>query len=174
MRAVQAAKAAGGQQVNDIMPVPGGGFAVVLIDPQGAEFGIAGPRRVEPGETQMAARKKFASVPAYVKSLNSEAAVAVARVRKVVAAEVPAAREVISYNILAFALPKPFMYCAGFKSHLGIYPPVRGDVRLLKALAPYSNDKGSLRFPLDETIPWPLVARVAKALAKQYVARATG
>ncbi len=43
--AVQAAKAAGGQQVNDIMPVPGGGFAVVLIDPQGAEFGIAGPRK---------------------------------------------------------------------------------------------------------------------------------
>lgn len=43
--AVQVAKQAGGQQLNDIMPVPGGGFAVAMRDPQGAEFGLAGPRR---------------------------------------------------------------------------------------------------------------------------------
>jgi hypothetical protein len=37
---------------------------------------------------------------------------------------------------------------------------------LLKALAPYSNEKGSLRFPFDEPMPWPLIRRVIKALAK--------
>jgi predicted enzyme related to lactoylglutathione lyase len=43
--AVQLATQAGGQQLHDIMPVPGGGFAVAMLDPQGAEFGLAGPRK---------------------------------------------------------------------------------------------------------------------------------
>jgi uncharacterized protein YdhG (YjbR/CyaY superfamily) len=114
----------------------------------------------------MAARRKFVSVKSYVDSLTPEAARAIREVRKLVAGAVPDAREVISYNILAFAREKPFMYCAGFKAHIGIYPPVRGDAKLLKALAPYSNEKGSLRFPFDEPMPWPLIRRVIKALAK--------
>ncbi len=111
-------------------------------------------------------REKFTSVKTYMASLNPEATRAIREVRKLVAAAVPDAQEVISYNILAFARDKPFMYCAGFKAHLGIYPPVRGDAKLLKALVPYSNEKGNLRFPFDEPIPWPLVKRIIKALAK--------
>ncbi len=38
----------------------------------------------------------------------------------------------------------------------------------LSALAPFANAKGNLSFPLDEPMPMLLVARVAKALAKQY------
>ncbi len=120
----------------------------------------------------MAAGKKFTSVAGYVKSLNPEAARIVNEMRQVVAAEAPDAREVISYNILAFAQPRPFMYCAGFKAYVGVYPPVRDDARLLKALAPYCNEKGNLRFALDEPMPRPLLRRVIKALAKQHAARA--
>ncbi len=122
----------------------------------------------------MVAGKKFTSVSGYMKSLSPAAAGAVGQVRKLVAAEVPAAQEVISYNILAFAQGKPFMYCAGFKGHIGIYPPVRGDARLQKAVAPYSNEKGNLRFPLDEPVPVKLIARIARALARQQAARAAG
>jgi hypothetical protein len=38
----------------------------------------------------------------------------------------------------------------------------------VKALQPYANAKGNLNFPLDAPMPMPLIARVAKALAKQY------
>lgn len=117
----------------------------------------------------MASRQKYTSVAGYMDSLHPEAARIVNQLRKLVAAQMPDAREVIHYNILAFAQPRPFMYCAGFKAHVGVYPPVQ-DVRLQQALAPYSNDKGNLRFALDEPVPWPLVERVIKALAKQYSA----
>jgi uncharacterized protein YdhG (YjbR/CyaY superfamily) len=63
---------------------------------------------------------------------------------------------------------KTFLYCAAFKSHIGIFPPVTGNAALQRALEPYSNKKGNLRFPLDELIPFALFGRVAKALAKQY------
>jgi predicted enzyme related to lactoylglutathione lyase len=42
--AVKVAQAAGGKLVDQVMPTPNG-FAAVIIDPQGAEFGIAGPRK---------------------------------------------------------------------------------------------------------------------------------
>ena len=44
-RAAQAVTAGGGRLLGEPQPVPGGGFAIVAVDPQGAEFGIAGPRR---------------------------------------------------------------------------------------------------------------------------------
>ena len=35
------------------------------------------------------------------------------------------------------------------------------------ALKPYSNEKGNLRFNLDEPLPTALLVRIAKALAAQ-------
>ena len=80
---------------------------------------------------------------------------------------VPGATSVISYGIPALKKDRVFIYCAAFKTHIGIYPPVRGDGRLLAALKPYANAKGNLRFPLDDAMPLALIARIAKALAKQ-------
>lgn len=44
-RAARAIVAGGGSLKGEPQPVPGGGFAAAALDPQGAEFGIAGPRR---------------------------------------------------------------------------------------------------------------------------------
>lgn len=44
-RAARAITSGGGSLMGDPQPVPGGGFAVVATDPQGAEFGVAGQRR---------------------------------------------------------------------------------------------------------------------------------
>ena len=44
-RAVEAIKAGGGQVINGPMEIPGGEFAVNAIDPQGASFGLVGPRK---------------------------------------------------------------------------------------------------------------------------------
>ena len=44
-RAAEAIKTGGGQVINGPMEIPGGEFAVNAIDPQGASFGIVGPRK---------------------------------------------------------------------------------------------------------------------------------
>jgi predicted enzyme related to lactoylglutathione lyase len=44
-RAAEAVKAGGGQVVNGPMEIPGGEFAVNAIDPDGAAFGLVGPRK---------------------------------------------------------------------------------------------------------------------------------
>ena len=68
----------------------------------------------------------------------------------------------------AFSHDQRFIYFAVFKKHLGIFPPVRDDKKLIKALAPYRNAKGNLAFSLDQPMPYQLIARVVIALAQQY------
>jgi predicted enzyme related to lactoylglutathione lyase len=44
-RAAEAVKSGGGQVLNGPMEIPGGEFAVNAMDPQGAAFGLVGPRK---------------------------------------------------------------------------------------------------------------------------------
>jgi uncharacterized protein YdhG (YjbR/CyaY superfamily) len=117
----------------------------------------------------MGVRPTFSSVPGYVAALEPQQARVLKRILATVQKSVPGSRRVISYGIPAFRVDRVFIYCAAFKRHIGIYPPVRDDARLRAALKPYANSKGNLAFALDEPIPLVLISRVAKALAKQYV-----
>jgi uncharacterized protein YdhG (YjbR/CyaY superfamily) len=114
------------------------------------------------------ARPAFASVQEYLGALTPEQARILKRVLALVRKSVPRSTTVISYGIPAFRQDRVFIYCAAFKQHIGIYPPVRDNPRLQEALKPYANAKGNLRFPFDEPLPIALIARVAKALAKQH------
>ena len=55
------------------------------------------------------------------------------------------------------------IHFAAFKKHIGLYPPVRGDASLMRAVNPYAGPKGNLQFPLDKPIPYALIRRVVKA-----------
>jgi uncharacterized protein YdhG (YjbR/CyaY superfamily) len=113
-------------------------------------------------------RPTFESVSDYLSSLDAAQSAALKRILALVQKTVPSSTRVISYGIPAFKQDRVFIYCAAFRRHIGTYPPVRGDARLVAGLKPYANAKGNLRFPLDEPMPMPLIARVAKTLAKQY------
>ncbi len=62
------------------------------------------------------------------------------------------------------------MYFAGFKSHIGLFPPVRGNAALAKAVAKYAGPKGNLRFPYDEPLPLALISRIVRHKLKQDAA----
>ena len=64
------------------------------------------------------------------------------------------------------------VYFAAFKHHIGIFPPIECDARLDKALARYRGPKGTLRFPLDEPMPYELIERIVRLRAKQDQAKA--
>jgi uncharacterized protein YdhG (YjbR/CyaY superfamily) len=116
-------------------------------------------------------RAKPDSVAEYVATLHPESAIVVRKVLALVRKNVPGCIDKISYGIPAFSKERIFMYCAAFKAHIGIYPPVRGDAKLIQQLKPYSNAKGNLRFPLSEPMPYLLITQVAKSLAKSYAER---
>ena len=84
------------------------------------------------------------------------------RVRGTIAKAAPEATETISYGIPAFKLRRIVVYFAAFKHHIGLYPPVKGNAALEKAVAPYAGEKGNLRFPIDRKIPYGLIARIVR------------
>ena len=78
----------------------------------------------------------------------------------------------ISYRMPAFKLNGILVYFAAFKNHIGLFPPVRGDAKLVKAAAPYAGEKGNLRFPLDEPIPYDLIKQIVSYRRKEHLAKA--
>jgi uncharacterized protein YdhG (YjbR/CyaY superfamily) len=89
------------------------------------------------------------------------------RVRATIAKAAPDATETISYGMPAFKLRRILVYFAAFRHHIGLYPPVKGDTDLQKAVAPYAGEKGNLRFPIDRKIPYALISRIVKFKATQ-------
>jgi uncharacterized protein YdhG (YjbR/CyaY superfamily) len=117
----------------------------------------------------MTDRPKFSGMDDYIASAPAEVQRILEEIRRVARAKVPEATETISYQMPAFKLRKVFFYFAAFKSHIGIYPPVRGDKDLQKALLPYRGEKGNLRFPLSQPMPYDLIGRVVSALSREHI-----
>jgi hypothetical protein len=63
------------------------------------------------------------------------------------------------------------IYYAAFRRRIGLYPPIVGDPKLKKAVSRYAGEKGNLRFPLDQPIPFDLIARIARHRAEQDAAK---
>jgi uncharacterized protein YdhG (YjbR/CyaY superfamily) len=105
------------------------------------------------------------TVDAYIASAPEKARPALEQIRSLIHRVVPEAGEKISYRMPTFTIDgKYFAYLAAHENHIGIYPVL--EVPDLEAeIAPYRSGKGTLRFPLDETIPYALIGRVVTALA---------
>jgi len=113
------------------------------------------------------------NIDEYIAAFSPEVQSILEKIRSTIREAVPGAEEKISYQMPAFSLDGAFIYFAAFKRHIGVYPPVEGDQELRKAISPYAGEKGNLRFPLDEPIPYDLIRRVAKARAQEHLKRVT-
>jgi uncharacterized protein YdhG (YjbR/CyaY superfamily) len=105
------------------------------------------------------------TIDQYIASYPPDVQEILQKIRLTVRGAVPDAEETISYRMPAFRMKKILIYFAAFKNHVGLYPPVKGDAALLKAVAPYAGEKGNLRFPLDQPIPYELIERIVKLRA---------
>ena len=103
----------------------------------------------------------FAQQPAEVRSRLEQ-------IQREVEAKVPGPMRTISYNMPAFKKGQTFLYFAVFKKHIGIYPPVTEDLKLIEETRALRGPKGNLSFLHSIELPLPLIGRVAAALASQY------
>jgi uncharacterized protein YdhG (YjbR/CyaY superfamily) len=115
-----------------------------------------------------AAKTKLpATVDAYIAAQPLAVQSILKRVRATVRRAAPRAQELISYRMPALRQRGILVYYAAFKNHIGLYPPVRGDDAAVKEASAYAGEKGNLRFPLDEPIPYALIGRLTRLRAKQ-------
>ncbi len=116
-------------------------------------------------------RTKPTTIDAYIAGFPPPVQAILQEVRRVVRAAAPEAEEAISYGIPALKQNGVVVYFAAFKQHIGFYPPVKGDAALVAAVARYAGEKGNLRFPFDQPIPYDLIARITKHRLEQNLAK---
>jgi uncharacterized protein YdhG (YjbR/CyaY superfamily) len=122
----------------------------------------------------MATKRSWpATIDEYISAFSPDVQATLQRIRQVVRSAAPDAQEAISYRIPAFKLNGVLVYFAAFKNHIGFYPPVRGNAQLEKAVSRYAGEKGNLRFPLDQPIPYALIERITRLRVKQNLAKPT-
>ena len=107
----------------------------------------------------------------YIAGFSPEVQTVLEKIRRTIRNAAPSAEETISYKIPTFSLNGVIVHFAAFKKHIGLYPPVRGDASIEKAVAPYAGPKGNLQFPLDQPIPYRLIERIVKLKVKQNAAK---
>jgi uncharacterized protein YdhG (YjbR/CyaY superfamily) len=112
------------------------------------------------------------TIDEYIAAFPPDVRSVLKKIRATIKNSTPQATEKISYRMPAFFQSGALVYFAAFKNHIGIYPPVRGDEKLNRELAPYRGPKGNLKFPLDEPMPYGLIGRIVKWRVKEKLANA--
>jgi uncharacterized protein YdhG (YjbR/CyaY superfamily) len=95
------------------------------------------------------------------------------KVRATIRAAAPEAQETINYQIPTFTLEGGnLVHFAAFKNHVGFYPTPSGMERFQKELASYESAKGSVRFPLNEPIPYDLIGEIVRFRVQENLEKA--
>lgn len=112
------------------------------------------------------------TIDEYIAGFPREVQEILERIRKTIRAAAPDAEEKISYQMPTFALKGNLVHFAAYKNHIGFYPAPTGIEKFAKELTAYEGAKGSVRFPLDEPIPFALIGKITRFRVKENLARA--
>jgi uncharacterized protein YdhG (YjbR/CyaY superfamily) len=104
------------------------------------------------------------SVDVYIASFPPATREILERARRTIHEAVPGLEEKMAYGIASFARRDRYLlYLGGWKHHFSIYPVPAVDDRLDRRLTPYRAGRGTLKFDLDEPVPYDLIGAVARA-----------
>jgi uncharacterized protein YdhG (YjbR/CyaY superfamily) len=113
------------------------------------------------------------NIDAYIVGFPKEVQKILRKIRTTIRKAVPNAEEKISYQMPSFTLQGSYLvHFAAYKKHIGLYPAPRGVDEFKKALSVYGGAKATVRFPLDEPIPFGLISKIVKFRKKKILEKA--
>ena len=111
------------------------------------------------------------NIDEYIAGFPSDIQKILAKIRSTIKKAAPGAEEKISYQMPTFTLNGNLVHFAAFREHIGFYPTPSGTEKFQKELTAYKGGKGSIRFPLDEPIPFALIEKIVKFRVKESLER---
>jgi uncharacterized protein YdhG (YjbR/CyaY superfamily) len=113
------------------------------------------------------------NIDEYIAAFPNDVQMILEEVRLTIRKAAPAAEETMSYQMPTFTLKgKYLVWFAAFKKHIGFYPAPVGVEEFKAALSLYGAAKSTLKFPLDQPIPYDLIRKIVKFRAKENMGRA--
>jgi len=104
----------------------------------------------------------YQTIDEYIALFPKDVQAKLEQLRATIKKAAPKAGEAIKYGIPTFTLNGNLVHFGGYKSHIGFYPAPVAIAEFKKELAPYKGGKGTIQFPLDKPIPYPLIAKIVK------------
>ena len=89
------------------------------------------------------------------------------KIRITIKKAAPDAEETIKYQIPTYTLKGNLVHFAAYEKHIGLYPAPRGIQEFKNELSAYEGGKGTVRFPLDEPIPFGLISKIVRFRVKK-------
>jgi uncharacterized protein YdhG (YjbR/CyaY superfamily) len=108
----------------------------------------------------------------YIAGFPADVQAILKKIRMTIRKAAPHAEETIKYRMPTFTLKGNLVHFAAFKEHIGFYPVPTGIEAFKDELSVYEGGKGSIKFSLDEPIPYGLIGRIVKFRVKENLARA--
>ena len=113
------------------------------------------------------------TIDAYIAGFPPDVQAILQQVRATIREEAPDAQEKINYGIPTFTLGGGnLVHFAAFKKHIGFYPTPSGIEHFKDELSAYEGAKGSVKFPLDQPIPYDLFRRITEFRVAEVQAKA--
>lgn len=106
--------------------------------------------------------KEVESIDAYIESFPEDVQKKLEELRRTIKEVAPEAEETISYRMPTFKLQGNLVHFAAFENHIEFYPTSSGIDAFEDELSEYKTGKGSVRFPLDEPVPYDLVREIVE------------
>lgn len=99
----------------------------------------------------------------YISQFPKDVQVILEKMRETIKKSAPKSEETMSYGIPTFDMNgKHLVHFAAFKNHVGFYPTPSGISKFQKEMSDYETAKGSVKFPLDKTIPFDLIKEIVE------------
>lgn len=111
------------------------------------------------------------NIDEYIAAFPEDVRKKLERIRATIRRAAPDAEEDIKYQMPTLVLHGNLVHFAAFKDHIGFYPVPTGIEAFQKEQAPYVSGKGTVRFPLDQPIPYGLIAKMVKFRVMENLAR---
>jgi uncharacterized protein YdhG (YjbR/CyaY superfamily) len=111
-------------------------------------------------------RQKIAkTVDDYIAAAPANNRTTLTKLRKTIQAAAPKATEIISYGMVGYKQgPTRVAYFAYWKAHVALYGTSYSFIKTHAAeLKPYIQSKGTIQFPSDKPLPYPLVTKIVRA-----------
>ncbi|MPZ53799.1 MAG: DUF1801 domain-containing protein [Acidimicrobiia bacterium] len=109
----------------------------------------------------------FSTVEEYIESFPQEVQTILREISKTIGKVMPEGEEVISYQIPVVKVDgRNVIHYAGWKKHVSLYP-IPSSAELADDLGPFISGRGTVKFPLDEPIPYDLIERMAAQLLEE-------
>jgi len=107
------------------------------------------------------------NIEEYIYSAPSEVQEKLWELHERIRSAAPGATEALKWRMPAYSYQKILVTFAVFKKHIGFYPMPSAIKAFEKELTKYKTAEGSVQFPLDKSLPLPLIKKIVKFRVKE-------